>query len=197
MDALGSVGSNRTLGTLLVQTKLLAAIAVGTTFLSRYSVLVPGRLTDGAQLAGELTLLGLVAAVPTGPAQVGHLVVVVASLTLPLALAVTDRTTSLGHAIDFIVGRAGDTFLLGKLRVELADGTLGADALVRVEECSGRAGNALVVHDHLAGVAAEALREGDGGGVQLGPGQSVVHRLKIYRSQGMFIELFIIDISFR
>ncbi len=99
-------------------------------------------------------------------------------VTLLLALRAAGGTDALGDPLNAKDGRAPNALPLGRIKVELADGALGAHALGAVEECSWGAGHALVVNNNLSGVAAEALGEADGVGVQDGARKGVVHILK-------------------
>lgn len=102
-----------------------------------------------------------------------------AGVTLLLALRAAGGADALGDTLNTKDGRAPDTLSLGRIQVELTDGALGAHALHAVEEGTRGAGDALVVDNDLSGIAAVALLEADGIGVQDSPGQGVVHILKI------------------
>ena len=178
VDALGAVGAHWAHLTLSIDAQLMAVLAVRPAFVDGERLLGTRGEAHRTQFTRELTLRGLEAAVAAGPAQVCHLVIVAASRALLLALAGAGGPQALCDALNALDCGTLDAGPLGKLGVVLAHRALGADALGLVEEGAGRTRDTLVVHDHLPDVAAEALLEGDGAGVQLGPRQRVIHSLE-------------------
>jgi hypothetical protein len=97
----------------------------------------------------------------TGSAQISNLVIVVSRVAHLLALSTAGGTNTLSNTLNTQDSWATDTFTLGRIKVKLANRTLGAHTLVSVEEGAWGTRDTLVVNDNLSRVAAEALSEAD------------------------------------
>ena len=144
---------------------MFSVLTVRTTLVARDRFLGPGGQSYRAQVTGKLPLIGLEPTMTAGPAEIGHLVIVASGAAHLLALCAGRGSLALRDPLYTLDSRTPDTLRLSELRVELTDGALGAHAADGVEECAGRAGDALIVDDDLPGVTSVALLEGDGAGV--------------------------------
>ena len=174
VQAAGAVAPLGTHLALAVHAELLTVLAIRPTLVPRSRLLSPGGQAHAAQVAGKLALAGLEPAVAAGPAQLGHLVVVVPGLAAFLALGGAGGALGLGDSLQVL---DHGTLVAGQTRrilVVLSDGALGAlGSSGQVKVCPGRARDALVVDHHLAGVASEAFLEDDGAWVEECAGQGV------------------------
>lgn len=149
-----------------VDAELGAVLAVGPAVGLRQRLLGPSGQSHPTKLAGELTLQSLVSPVATGTAKVGHLVVILASRALLLAVGAGGGSHRLGHTLDVRYGGALGAGTLGIFRVVESDGTFRAYLFCFVKVSAWRTRNTLVVNHHLARLALETLFKDDRAGVK-------------------------------
>ena len=135
----------------------MTVLTVRSAVLPGQRLLGSGGQTNSAQLTGELTLGPLELPEATGTTEQSHLVIVLTSSAFRLAVIDRSGSNYLRHLILITLG----TGSLLVFRVVKSDGTFRANLFCFVKVSAWRTWNALVINDHLAGLALETFLKDD------------------------------------